>query len=97
MFAQMSAFFNNILSNQQCSFQTGYSTQYCLMVETWKMSADKGKVFGALLTDLSKAFNSLDHKLLTANLNTYSFRFPRLLLIKNYLSNRKLKTKMENT
>ena len=49
----MSAFFNNILSNQQCSFQTGYSTQYCLMVETWKMSADKGKVFGALLTDLS--------------------------------------------
>ena len=31
-----------------------YSTQHCLLVmlETWKRSVDKGKVFGALLTDL---------------------------------------------
>ena len=31
-----------------------YSTQHCLLVmlETWKGSVDKGKVFGALLTDL---------------------------------------------
>ena len=47
-----------------------YSTQHCLLVilEIWKRSVDKGKVFGALLKDLSKAFESLDHELLTAKL-----------------------------
>ena len=27
----------------------------------WKRSIDRGKVFGALLTDLSKAFDCLNH------------------------------------
>ena len=38
MFAQMSTFFDNIFSNQQCGFPKGYSTQHWLLVmlETWK-------------------------------------------------------------
>ena len=32
MFAQMSTFFDNIFSNQQCGFRKGYSTQHCLLV-----------------------------------------------------------------
>ena len=53
MFTQMSSYFDNFFSNQQCGFRKGYSTQHCLLVmlETWKRSAGKGKVFGALLTD----------------------------------------------
>ena len=76
-----------------------YSTQHCLLVmlETWKRSVDKGKVFGALLTDLLKAFDCLDHELLTAKLNAYGFRLPALRLINDYLSNRKQRTKIENT
>ena len=75
MFAQMSTFFDNIFSNQQCRFRKGHSTQHCLvvMLETWKRSVDKGKVFGALLTDVSKAFDCVDHELLTAKLNAYGF------------------------
>ena len=99
MFVQMSTFFDNILSNQQCGFRKGYSTQHCLLVmlETWKRSVDKGKVFGALLRDLSKAFDCLDHELLTAKLNAYGFSLPALQLINDYLSNRKQRTKIENT
>ena len=43
------------------------------MLETWKRSVDKGKVFGALLTDVSKAFDCVDHEFLTAKLNAYGF------------------------
>ena len=67
------------------------------MLETWKRSVDKGKVFGALLTDLSKAFDCLNHELLTAKLNAYGFSLPALRLINDYLSNRKRRTKIENT
>ena len=99
MFVQMSTFFDNILSNQQRGFRKGYSTQHCLLVmlETWKRSVDKGKVFDALLTDLSKAFDCLDHELLTAELKAYDFNLPALRFINDYLSNRKQRTKIENT
>ena len=40
---------------------------------------DNGKAFGALLTDLWKAFDCLDHELLIAKLNAYDFNFPKLI------------------
>ena len=55
------------------------------MLKTWKRSVDKGKVFGALLIDLSKAFDCLDHELLAAKLNPYGFSLPTLRLINDYL------------
>ena len=36
------------------------------MLKKWTKCFGKGKVFGALLIDLVKAFDCLDHKLLTA-------------------------------
>ena len=44
------------------------------MLKTWKRSVDKNKVFGALLPDLSKAFDCLDHELLTAKLSLPALR-----------------------
>ena len=60
MFVQMSSF----LSKEQCGFKRGYSTQQCLLalLEKWKRAADSGQRFGALLTDLSKAFDCLDYE-----------------------------------
>ena len=94
-----SGFFENVLSIQQCGFRKGYSTQHCLLnlLEKWKNCVDKGKVFGALLTDLSKAFRCLDHELLIAKLNAYGFNLPALRLIHDYLSNRKQRTKIDDS
>ena len=95
----MSNFFDNILSKYQCDFRKGFSTQHCLlaMLEKWKRSVDNGKAFGALLTDLSKAFDCLDHELLIAKLNAYGVSLPALKLIHDYLSNRKQRTKVNSS
>ena len=60
------------LSKYQCGLRKGYRTQHCLltMLEKWKRCSDKRKVFGTLLTDLSKAFDFLDHELL---INTHNY------------------------
>ena len=70
MFPQMSSFFDNFLSKQQCGFWQGYSTQQYLLalLEKWKRAVDSGQIIGTLLTDLSKAFDCLDHELLMQNL-----------------------------
>ena len=67
------------------------------MLEKWKRSVDNGKAFGALLTDLSKAFDCLDHKLLIAKLNAYGFSLTALKLIHDYLSNRKQRNKINSS
>ena len=58
MYSQIYDYFDNILFPSQCGFRIGYSTQHCLLVmlEIFKEAIDRGKDFGALLTDLSKAF-----------------------------------------
>ena len=67
------------------------------MLEKWKRSVDEGKDFGALLTDLSKAFDCLDHELLIAKLNAYGFSLPALRLINDYSFNRRQRTRIGNS
>ena len=99
MFTQMSSFFDDIFSKHQYGFRKGFGTQQCLLalLEKWKRSIDRGKVFGALLTDLSKAVDCLHHDLLIAKLNAYGFSLPALRFIHDYLSNRKKETRINNS
>ena len=91
----MQTYLDNILSKYQCGFCKGFNAQHCLvsMIEKWKESVDNGGVFGALMTDLSKAFNCLHYELLLAKLDAYSFDTKSVKLIQQYLSNRKKKLK----
>ena len=70
---QITIFIDPLLSKYQCGFKKGFSAQHCLLVmlEKSKNAVDKGKVFDALLTNLSKAFDCLTHELIIAKLNAY--------------------------
>ena len=80
-------------------FRKGFSTEYCLivMLEKWKMAIDQGKFAGAMLTDLSKAFDCLNHELLIAKLEAYGFDKESLTYVYSYLSARKHRTKINNS
>ena len=62
------------------------------MIEKWKKSVDKGKTFGVLLTDLSKAFDCLSHDLIIAKLNAYGFSLSTARLMQSYLYTRTQRT-----
>ena len=98
LFEQISVYGDKFLSRQQCGFRKGYSTQHCLLnlLEKRKNFIYKRKSFGALFTDLSKAFDCLDHELLTAKSNIYGNSLPTLPFIHDDLSNRKQRTKIND-
>ena len=64
------------------------------MIEKWKKAVDNKKVFGVLLTNLSKAFDCINHDLLIAKLHACELSFPALKLTQDYLQNRKQRTKV---
>ena len=90
---------DHFLSKYQCGFRKGFSVQHCLlaMLEQWKNVVDTENVFGALLNDLSKAFDCLSHDLINAKLNAYWFSLPALNLIQYYLANSKQRTKINDS
>ena len=66
------------------------------MIEKWKKTVDNGGVFGALLTDVSQAFDCIPHDLIIAKLEAYGFHIDELKLIHDYLPNRKQGVKVNN-
>ena len=89
MFKQISQFFENI------KFQ--YPAMSSGNVKKRKRSANNSKMFDALPTDLSKLFHRIDEKILIAKLNAYCFSLTVLKLVRNYLSNRKQRTKTNSS
>ena len=96
---QIGTFIDKFFSKFQFGFRKGYSMQQCLLalIEKRKSAVDKGKSFGVLLTDLLKAFDCLPHKLLIAKLHSYGFSLNVLWLIHSYLSNRRQRTKINES
>ena len=63
-------YLDSLLATNQFRFQTGFSSQNCLllMMEKFKEAIDKRNQLGALIVDLLKAFDCIHHKLLIAKL-----------------------------
>ena len=69
MLNQIYPYLNNIFSKYQNGFQKGFTTQHCLiaMIEKWCQSLDSGGQAAAILTDISKTFDYIDHEVLMLN------------------------------
>ena len=89
----------NILSPFIFGYTKRSGPQYCLttMIEMWRKALDESKVAGAILTDLSKAFDCISHELLIAKLEAYGFEKSSLKLIFDYLKNRPQRTKINES
>ena len=96
----MVPFIENILSDYLCGYRKNFNAQYALvaMIQKWKESLDRnGGMFGAVLMDLSKAFDTINHDLLIAKLKVYGFSDSALHIVKDYLSDRWQRTKINTS
>ena len=87
------------LSQYLCGYRKGYSTQYALLslIEMWNQFRDKNGFSAAILMDLSKAFDTINHDLLIAKLHSYGIENDSLKLLWDYLKNRWQRTKLNST
>ena len=73
-----------------CGYRKGFSNQHAFLpfIEKWKNVLHNKRYGGAILMELSKPFDTINHDLLIAKLHVYGFSKESLKLIKIYLTNR---------
>ena len=78
-----------IFSPQISAYRKSYNSQHVLnrLIEEWREYLDKDFLVGAVMTDLSKDFDRIPHKLLIANLEAYCLGEKALSYIFSYLTN----------
>ena len=87
---------NKILSENQSGFRRSHSTETAALEvkEQILNRMSEGKFVGAVLIDLKKAFDTVDHKILLKKLFSYGFRDMSFEWLESYLSNRFQVTKV---
>lgn len=90
---QITSHFNThkLFFNGQYGFRTGHSTELAALdlVDKITQSLDSGNIPFNVYIDLSKAFETIDHKILLYKLKYYGFNETSLKLLENYLLERK--------
>ena len=80
-------------------YKKGFNTQTALfsLIEKWKQIIDNKGYGTAILMDLSKAFDTINHELLIAKLHAYGFTRESLLIILSYLFDRWQHVKIDSS
>ena len=81
---------SKILSNGQFGFRKRHSTSTSLLNATnnWLLNIDKGLINGVLFLDSRKAFDTVDHKILTNKLQIYVIKNSALNWFISFLDKR---------
>ena len=74
-----------------------YKDAVCELTGEIIKNKENGKYTAAVFLDLSKAFDTLEHKVLYHKLERYGIRGTCLEWFKSYLTNRKLRSKCKLT
>ena len=95
----MLPFGKKFISPKICGYRQGYNTQHALLkfVETCKKTLVNKGFVGAVLMDLSKAFDCLNHELLLASLNAYGFSTDAMQMVHSYLTGRRQRVKVNGS
>ena len=82
---------NNLFSPFISAYRESYNTQHVLirLIEEWRKILDNNYFIGAVLMDLSKAFDCIPHDLVIAKLAAYGFDKNMICYIYSYLKSRK--------
>ena len=92
IYTRLYSFFmaKRILHEDQFGFRKGHSTTHALhkSVESIREKLKNGKHVLGIFIDLSKAFDTLDHRILLSKLERYGIRGTALSLMANYLQGR---------
>ena len=88
-----------ILSKFVSAYGKSYSSNHALLklIEEWKKSLDDKNIIGAVLMDLSKAFDCIPHDLLMAKLYTFGLYMDAITFIYSYMKRRKQGVKINDT
>ena len=81
---------NNLIYNRQSGFRENHSCQTALikLLDEWITAIDRNEIVGALLLDLSKAFDLVNHNILLNKLQNYGLNDKSIKWFSSYLSNR---------
>lgn len=81
---------NGILTDRQWGFRRGYSTESLLLhlTESWVSALDRGHKVGVLFIDFRKAFDCVDHIILSEKLKAVGLAGDMWKWINDYLSGR---------
>ena len=95
---KLKPFIDQCLSKFISAYRKNYSSSHVLikLIEDWKKALDNGKFVGAVLMDLSKAFDCVPHDLLIAKLAAYGVDNDTLVFFYSYLKRRKQNVKINN-
>ena len=95
----LSNFTNKVLSKFVLGYRKSYSSNHDILklIEEWKKSLDNKNIIGAVLMDLSKAFDCIPHDLLAAKRHVYGLSMDATTSNYSYLKRRKLGVKINDT